>query len=439
MLFVFPLGPESEDLEDASEDFPWLTVVLIGVCVLVHVLLVAHLDGKDEFLLFLRWGYMNDHPFGLGLFSYVYLHSGWGHLLGNAAFMVGFSVAVERLLGRGRLFLVWTVSGLGAAWFFGLFAKEITLAGYTFYPPLVGASGAISGLMGCLLPARPHLRIRMVLGLGRFWKVVPVPAWMICVGYLLKEVFNAGLFSGGGVAYTAHIGGMLAGGIFAYFLPWLGERMDDARHAWGQRRAAGVVLHPRAGQAAKVALRPAAPVAAPAPPEEELADAPAPPSAELFRESEDGAGDLPEVGPPIPEASVAEMELMVARPEVDPAAMGAVAADPLPAAGERSWAGSLWEADLQERVRRARKLERRPDKVKIAFEFYQKLLGDKQVPTGYRAYAGARMARMLARGGQYAAARKLAVKLLKNPLPQELRQHIKQSGAYADRKLRAAG
>ena len=133
-----------------------------------------------------------------------------------------------------------------------------------------------------------------------------------------------------------------------------------------------------------------------------------------------------------------EMVLMVESPEAEAARLGAVEADAMPVAQDKSWAGSLWEADLQERIRRARGFERRSEKAGKAFEFYRKLLADRAVPSGYRAYAGARMARMLARGGQYQAAVKLAGRLLKNPLPPKLRRHIEQSGVYAHKKRKAA-
>lgn len=143
-------------------------------------------------------------------FISMFLHGGWGHLLGNALFFWVFGNNVEDSMGRGRFLLFYLVCGLAAA-------LTHILAQPASPIPTVGASGAISGVLGAYLVLYPRVRIRMFFFFIIFFKVIPIPAWMVLIWWFfwqvvaaLPELKNAGDLSGG-VAVWAHVGGFITG------------------------------------------------------------------------------------------------------------------------------------------------------------------------------------------------------------------------------------
>lgn len=143
-------------------------------------------------------------------FISMFLHGGWGHLLGNALFFWVFGNNVEDSMGRGRFLLFYLVCGLAAA-------LTHILAQPASPIPTVGASGAISGVLGAYLVLYPRVRIRMFFFFIIFFKVIPIPAWMVLIWWFfwqvvaaLPELGNGGDLSGG-VAVWAHVGGFITG------------------------------------------------------------------------------------------------------------------------------------------------------------------------------------------------------------------------------------
>jgi membrane associated rhomboid family serine protease len=141
----------------------------------------------------------------------MFLHGSWGHLLGNALFFWVFGNNVEDSMGRIRFLLFYLICGLAAA-----------LAHIMVQPasplPTVGASGAISGVLGAYLVLYPRIRINMLFIFVIFWKVIAIPAWVVLIFWFAWQVF-AGLPEltavrpdvSSGVAVWAHIGGFVAG------------------------------------------------------------------------------------------------------------------------------------------------------------------------------------------------------------------------------------
>ena len=144
------------------------------------------------------------------LFS-MFLHGGWMHLLGNALFLWVFGPAIEDSMGPGRFLAFYLACGLVAA------GVHVAADRYSTVP-VVGASGAISGVMGAYLVLYPRVRIRMLFIFIIFFQVLRVPAWAVLLWWFALQVLTAlpSLSSGqpdlsGGVAVWAHLGGFGAG------------------------------------------------------------------------------------------------------------------------------------------------------------------------------------------------------------------------------------
>jgi membrane associated rhomboid family serine protease len=140
--------------------------------------------------------------------SSMFLHGGWMHLLGNMWFLWLFGNNIEDSMTRPRFVAFYLLCGLGAA-----LAQVVAEPGS--FIPMVGASGAISGVMGAYLVLYPRVRVFTLVPLGFFITTFALPAWGMLIYWMVLQVFG-GLAQtvseqGGGVAFWAHIGGFVAG------------------------------------------------------------------------------------------------------------------------------------------------------------------------------------------------------------------------------------
>ena len=140
------------------------------------------------------------------IFTSMFLHGSWMHILGNMWFLWIFGNNVEDAMGRLRFVVFYLLTGVVAA-----------LAQVVLNPdsavPMVGASGAISGVMGAYIVLYPYVRVFMIVPLGFILTSMAWPAWMM-LGYWFVLQFVSGLIGqqeGGGVAFWAHFGGFVAG------------------------------------------------------------------------------------------------------------------------------------------------------------------------------------------------------------------------------------
>ncbi len=150
----------------------------------------------------------------LDLFTSMFLHGGWLHLLGNLLFLWIFGGRVEDRMGRVRFLLVYLAGGVAAG------AAQV-LSDPASAIPMIGASGAISAVLGAYLVLFPGARIQSLVFLGFFYQLVAAPA-VIVLGFwfLLQVVDGIGSLGAtstidGGVAFFAHIGGFVAGALLA--------------------------------------------------------------------------------------------------------------------------------------------------------------------------------------------------------------------------------
>jgi membrane associated rhomboid family serine protease len=141
------------------------------------------------------------------LVTSMFLHGSWMHIIGNMWFLWIFGNNVEDSMGRLRFALFYVLCGLGAA-----FAQ--VASNPDSMVPMVGASGAIGGVMGAYVILYPKVRVFTFVPLGFFMTSVALPAWVM-LGYwmLLQFLGTLGGTEGGGVAFWAHIGGFAAGAV----------------------------------------------------------------------------------------------------------------------------------------------------------------------------------------------------------------------------------
>jgi membrane associated rhomboid family serine protease len=145
----------------------------------------------------------------------MFLHGGWMHIIGNALFLWVFGNNVEDVFGRARFLAFYLICGLAAA------ATHIAVDP-TSPVPTVGASGAISGVMGAYLVLYPKVRVRMLFIFIIIFKVIPLPAWLVLLYWFglqllsgLPELLSPSPEMAGGVAVWAHVGGFVAGVLLA--------------------------------------------------------------------------------------------------------------------------------------------------------------------------------------------------------------------------------
>ncbi|MCH2254828.1 MAG: rhomboid family intramembrane serine protease, partial [Vicinamibacterales bacterium] len=166
-------------------------------------------NGLNEYALFVfQWGFRPAAPQVQDLFTAMFLHGGFLHLAGNMLYLWICGDNVEHRLGRARFLAAYLGTGVAATLFFTLFAGRSPV-------PMLGASGAISGVLGFYFIWFPRNRVRLWVVLFPFFmNVVHVPArwalWLYLIGNLLPFLASAGT-GGAGVAYGAHIGGFLGG------------------------------------------------------------------------------------------------------------------------------------------------------------------------------------------------------------------------------------
>lgn len=151
------------------------------------------------------------HPLWLTIFSSMFLHGGWSHLLSNMLFLIIFGNNIEDALGHARYLFFYLCCGAAAA-----------LTQIAYHPdsgiPMVGASGAIAGVLGGYLILYPSARVNTLVFLGFFLTTARIPALFLLGFWIVSQFFNqvtGALLTGGrevgGVAYLAHIGGFVVG------------------------------------------------------------------------------------------------------------------------------------------------------------------------------------------------------------------------------------
>jgi len=212
---MFPIGDDNS----GERSFPVVTYALIALNVLFFL---VELNGGDSFIQ--QWSLVprrflanpaGDFP---TIFTSMFMHAGWLHLLGNMLYLWIFGDNVEDSFGHAKFLIFYLLCGIAAT-----FAQLVFTA--TSSVPNLGASGAIAGVLGAYIVMFPRGQVRVMMGRG----IIPMPA-LVVIGFWIVLQFVSGIGSisqsadTGGVAYLAHIGGFIAGIVLSFVFRTSGTR-----------------------------------------------------------------------------------------------------------------------------------------------------------------------------------------------------------------------
>jgi len=202
--------------DNPTNTFPFVTVALIlANCFVFYHQLTLSLPAAQKFIF--QWGaipYQIVHgevlygkglfpPF-LTLFSSMFLHGGFLHLIGNMLYLWIFGNNIEDTLGHFRFLLFYLLTGLGAA-LTQVFSDPQSTT------PMIGASGAVAGVLGAYLLLFPHARILTLMFIFVFIRMIRIPALIVLGFWFLVQLLSVTSGFETGVAFFAHIGGFVAG------------------------------------------------------------------------------------------------------------------------------------------------------------------------------------------------------------------------------------
>jgi len=231
LLVTLPLTVSRPDLTD-----PLLVDYLRAMGARGAIPLQAILDQVSAYDLFVfRYGFRPADPSVLTLFTAMFLHGSWLHLAGNMLFLWIFGDNVEYRIGRFGYLLAYLGAGVAATLFFAFFAGDSPI-------PLVGASGAISGILGLYFLWFPRNQVKVFIFLFPFiMNTFLVPArWVLGIYLVLDNLipFLVNGTKGSGIAYGAHIGGFFAGLALAWWVDRGAKRTKGGNPAGGGKAPA---------------------------------------------------------------------------------------------------------------------------------------------------------------------------------------------------------
>ena len=194
--------------ENPTTNFPHITILLITSNIIIFLYQIS--QSMTPFAIFETYGLIPaqliETPVRMypTIYSSMFLHSGIAHLMGNMLYLWIFGNNIEDVLGKFRFIIFYLVCGTLAS--MGHIVTDLQSD-----VPMVGASGAISGILGAYLVLFPFTRVKTLVFLGFLITIVRVPAIILLVIWMLIQVFSGVVAGDGGVAWFAHIGGFIAG------------------------------------------------------------------------------------------------------------------------------------------------------------------------------------------------------------------------------------
>ncbi len=213
-MFTIPLFDDNP-----TRRTPFVTWALIAACVLVFLWQKTLPPGAEEAMVY-ALGVIPAVLFGsadlppdvrvvppwASVLTSMFLHGSWGHLLGNMLYLWIFGNNVEDAMGHGRYVAFYVLAGTAAALLQGMTAPQATI-------PMIGASGAIAGVLGAYLLLHPHANVRVLLVILLFIRIINVPAVFVLGLWFLVQLMSGAMTPAdvGGVAFWAHVGGFVAG------------------------------------------------------------------------------------------------------------------------------------------------------------------------------------------------------------------------------------
>ena len=228
--------------DNPTKIFPIFTVAFIVLCVLVFLWQSSLGPERNQVIVFSLGvipAVLLDKvqlpaelaviPAELTVFTSMFLHGGFMHLVGNMLYLWIFGNNVEDSMGHFRFVIFYLLCGVAAV-------AGQTLQNPDSSIPMIGASGAISGVLGAYILLYPHARVLVAVPLGFIMHLVRLPAFWVLGLWILLQIVSS-YFSdneGGGVAWFAHIGGFIAGMALIPLFKYKRVRLFHPRH--GSRR-----------------------------------------------------------------------------------------------------------------------------------------------------------------------------------------------------------
>lgn len=201
---------------------PFVNYTVLAICVVVFLWQFS-LGLENGQIAVMAFGFTPSFFFGdapvdlpisptLTIFTSMFMHGGWMHLLGNMLYLWIFGDNIEASLGHKRYLIFYLLCGIVAALAQGFAAPGSQV-------PMVGASGAISGVLGAYLILHPRSNIKVFVLLIVFFTVINVPAFIVLGFWIVGQLISSAAANPGepGVAFVAHIGGFVAGAVLVFF------------------------------------------------------------------------------------------------------------------------------------------------------------------------------------------------------------------------------
>ena len=193
--------------------YPFITfgIIFLNLIFFLGQFYISSNDSQLGIKIISTFGFIPNDFNLLTVFSSMFLHGGIGHLVGNMWFLYIFGDNVESILGHVKYFLFYLMCGIAAA--FGQY-----IINPSSLIPMIGASGAIAGILGAYMISFPKAKVHVFVMLFVFFTTLIVPAKIVLGIWFLIQlnggISEFGVLSKGGIAWFAHIGGFLAGVIF---------------------------------------------------------------------------------------------------------------------------------------------------------------------------------------------------------------------------------
>lgn len=197
---------------------PWVTWLIMLACALVFLWQSLLPDAASRDFVFTyglvpqRVTLVSDFGAWVSFFTSMFMHGGWLHILGNLWFLHIFGDNVEDNFGPARFAVFYLLCGVAAA------MAQVAIGPYSVVP-MVGASGAISGVLAAYLVLFPKARVVTLLPIFIFFQFIEIPAVFFIALWIIVQVFSGVISLGaasGGVAHWAHIGGFIAGLVLVF-------------------------------------------------------------------------------------------------------------------------------------------------------------------------------------------------------------------------------
>ena len=220
-MFFFPFADENP-----TKSKPLISWSIILICSIIFLYYVFQQDYIKE-KVYLSFGMIPALIFGyselsgslkiippiLSIITSMFFHGGWMHLIGNMTYLYIFGDNIEETLGKIKFITFYILTGGCAALTQALLDPNSTI-------PMIGASGAIAGILGAYLVLFPKAKIKVFFWFIIFFKVIKIRAYIVLGGWILIQFlsFNGNDLNSGGIAYAAHIGGFISGVVLIYIM-----------------------------------------------------------------------------------------------------------------------------------------------------------------------------------------------------------------------------